>query len=60
MAVYYPKPGYKTFPEEIYVVSHHVHHVKSDEPGDPLQFACGNDVLHVIGCKPSEYFKKPE
>lgn len=25
----------RTFPEEIYVVSHHVHHVKSDEPGDP-------------------------
>jgi stearoyl-CoA desaturase (delta-9 desaturase) len=25
----------KTFPEEIYVISHHVHHVKSDEPGDP-------------------------
>jgi sn-1 stearoyl-lipid 9-desaturase len=25
----------KTFPEEIYVVSHHVHHSKSDEPGDP-------------------------
>lgn len=25
----------KTFPEEIYVVSHHVHHLKSDEPGDP-------------------------
>ncbi|HMU45925.1 MAG TPA: fatty acid desaturase [Chitinophagaceae bacterium] len=25
----------KTIPEEIYVVSHHVHHVKSDEPGDP-------------------------
>jgi fatty-acid desaturase len=25
----------KTFPEEIYVVSHHVHHVKSDMPGDP-------------------------
>ncbi len=22
-------------PEEIYVVSHHVHHAKSDEPGDP-------------------------
>ncbi|MCF0072929.1 fatty acid desaturase [Dyadobacter sp. CY261] len=22
-------------PEEIYVVSHHVHHVKSDQPGDP-------------------------
>lgn len=25
----------KTFPEEIYVVSHHVHHTKSDMPGDP-------------------------
>lgn len=25
----------KTFPEEIYVVSHHVHHTKSDQPGDP-------------------------
>lgn len=25
----------KTFPEEIYVVSHHVHHSKSDLPGDP-------------------------
>jgi len=25
----------KTFPEEVYVVSHHVHHVKSDTPGDP-------------------------
>ncbi|RYY57852.1 MAG: acyl-CoA desaturase [Chitinophagaceae bacterium] len=25
----------KTFPEEIYVLSHHVHHVKSDMPGDP-------------------------
>ena len=25
----------KTFPEETYVVSHHVHHVKSDVPGDP-------------------------
>lgn len=22
-------------PEEIYVISHHVHHTKSDEPGDP-------------------------
>ncbi len=22
-------------PEEIYVISHHVHHAKSDEPGDP-------------------------
>ncbi len=25
----------KTVPEEIYVISHHVHHVKSDLPGDP-------------------------
>lgn len=25
----------KTIPEELYVVSHHVHHVKSDLPGDP-------------------------
>jgi fatty-acid desaturase len=25
----------KTFPEEVYVLSHHVHHVKSDLPGDP-------------------------
>lgn len=25
----------KTIPEEIYVISHHVHHVKSDLPGDP-------------------------
>ena len=25
----------KLIPEETYVVSHHVHHAKSDEPGDP-------------------------
>lgn len=25
----------KTFPEEVYVISHHVHHAKSDQPGDP-------------------------
>lgn len=25
----------KTLPEEIYAISHHVHHAKSDEPGDP-------------------------
>jgi len=25
----------KTLPEEIYVISHHVHHTKSDQPGDP-------------------------
>ena len=25
----------KAIPEEIYVISHHVHHAKSDKPGDP-------------------------
>lgn len=25
----------KTVPEEIYVISHHVHHCKPDQPGDP-------------------------
>ena len=42
----------KTFPEEIYVISHHVHHVKSDEPGDPYNPQAGimycmlSDVNH--------------
>lgn len=31
----------KTIPEEIYVVSHHVHHCKSDEPGDPYNSRAG-------------------
>jgi len=31
----------KTFPEEIYVVSHHVHHAKSDQPGDPYNSKAG-------------------
>lgn len=31
----------KTLPEEIYVVSHHVHHVKSDLPGDPYNSTGG-------------------
>lgn len=31
----------KTLPEEIYVVSHHVHHSKSDEPGDPYNPQAG-------------------
>jgi stearoyl-CoA desaturase (delta-9 desaturase) len=31
----------KTFPEEMYVVSHHVHHAKSDEPGDPYNSKAG-------------------
>lgn len=42
----------RTFPEEIYVVSHHVHHAKSDEPGDPYNAKGGfmycmlSDVNH--------------
>jgi stearoyl-CoA desaturase (delta-9 desaturase) len=31
----------KLIPEEIYVVSHHVHHTKSDEPGDPYNASAG-------------------
>ncbi len=31
----------KTLAEEIYVVSHHVHHVKSDLPGDPYNSRAG-------------------
>lgn len=31
----------KTIPEEIYVVSHHVHHAKSDLPGDPYNARAG-------------------
>lgn len=42
----------KTFPEEIYVISHHVHHAKSDQPGDPynpkggLMYCMMSDVNH--------------
>ncbi|MBD2701568.1 fatty acid desaturase [Spirosoma sp. BT702] len=42
----------RTFPEEIYVVSHHVHHSKSDQPGDPynarggLMYCMLSDVNH--------------
>lgn len=42
----------KTFPEEVYVISHHVHHVKSDLPGDPYNARGGflycmlSDVNH--------------
>lgn len=28
-------------PEEIYVISHHVHHAKSDQPGDPYNAQAG-------------------
>jgi fatty-acid desaturase len=31
----------KLIPEEIYVISHHVHHSKSDQPGDPYNTAAG-------------------
>lgn len=31
----------KTIPEEIYVISHHVHHSKSDLPGDPYNSRAG-------------------
>jgi sn-1 stearoyl-lipid 9-desaturase len=31
----------KIIPEEIYVISHHVHHVKSDKPGDPYNASAG-------------------
>lgn len=28
-------------PDEIYIISHHVHHAKSEEPGDPYNAAAG-------------------
>lgn len=31
----------KTVPEEVYVISHHVHHYRSDRPGDPYYAAGG-------------------
>jgi stearoyl-CoA desaturase (delta-9 desaturase) len=31
----------RTMPEEVYVVSHHVHHLKSDMPGDPYNAKAG-------------------
>lgn len=31
----------KIIPEEIYVISHHVHHAKSDQPGDPYNASGG-------------------
>lgn len=31
----------RTFPEEIYVISHHVHHARSDQPGDPYNSKAG-------------------
>src|ERR1700760_2527316 len=40
----------KTVAEEIYVVSHHVHHCKSDEPGDPY-----NPQAGLLYCMLAEY-----
>lgn len=40
----------KTVPEEIYVLSHHVHHCKSDEPGDPY-----NPQAGFLYCMLAEY-----
>ena len=31
----------KVIPEEVYVISHHVHHTKSDKPGDPYNTGAG-------------------
>lgn len=31
----------KVVPEEVYVISHHVHHAKSDQPGDPYNAYAG-------------------
>ncbi|MEQ8909998.1 MAG: fatty acid desaturase [Vicingaceae bacterium] len=54
----------KTYPEEIYVVSHHVHHARSDEAGDPYNAKAGlwycmlSDVNHqsiAQDLKPEEY-----
>lgn len=42
----------KTIPEEMYVISHHVHHTKSDQPGDPynsrggLWYCMLSDINH--------------
>lgn len=42
----------RTFPEEMYIISHHVHHVKSEKPGDPynchagLMYCMLSDVNH--------------
>ena len=51
----------KMIPEEIYVISHHVHHAKSDQPGDPYNANGGwlycflADVNHqLISSKLSE------
>jgi stearoyl-CoA desaturase (delta-9 desaturase) len=56
----------KTIPEEMYVVSHHVHHARSDKPGDPynsrggLLYCVLADVNHQSISKDlseSDYYK---
>jgi len=41
----------KVVPEEIYVISHHVHHARSDQPGDPYNASAAfwGTVFHLIG-----------
>jgi stearoyl-CoA desaturase (Delta-9 desaturase) len=47
----------KTYPEELYVLPHHVHHVNSDMPGDPYNAKAGitycmlADVNHATMAK---------
>ncbi|MBL7847302.1 MAG: fatty acid desaturase [Cyclobacteriaceae bacterium] len=56
----------RTFAEEVYVVSHHVHHLKSDKPGDPYNSNAGimycmlSDVNHQAIAKDldEENFRK--
>ncbi len=58
--------GIKLFPEETYAVSHHVHHLKSEKPGDPYNSQAGGlycflaDVNHQrvsSGLNEEEYSK---
>lgn len=44
----------RTFPEEVYVVSHHVHHLKSDKPGDPY-----NSYAGIMYCMLSDVNHQP-
>lgn len=56
----------RTFPEEVYVVSHHVHHLKVEKPGDPynahagLMYCMLSDVNHQAIAKDlsEEEYKK--
>lgn len=39
----------KTVPGEIYVISHHVHHCKSDEPVGPLLVMVSSYAVSIVG-----------